>query len=55
MKNVPGKKTDMRDSEWIATLLRAGLLRSSFVPEKSIRELRHLTRYRKSIVRDVAA
>jgi transposase len=53
MKNVPGKKTDMRDSEWIATLLRAGLLRSSFIPEKRIRELRHLTRYRKSIVRDV--
>lgn len=53
MKNVPGKKTDMRDSEWIATLLRAGLLRSSFIPEKRIRELRHLTRYRKNIVRDV--
>jgi transposase len=55
MKNVPGKKTDMRDSEWIATLLRAGLLRSSFIPEKRIRELRHLTRYRKSIVHDVTA
>jgi transposase len=55
MKNVPGKKTDMRDSEWIATLLRAGLLRSSFIPEKRIRELRHLTRYRKNIVRDVTA
>ena len=55
MKNVPGKKTDMRDSEWIATLLRAGLLRSSFVPEKRIRELHHLTRYRKSIVHDVTA
>jgi transposase len=53
MKNVPGRKTDMRDAEWIATLLRAGLLRSSFIPEKSIRELRHLTRYRKGIVRDV--
>jgi len=55
MKNVPGRKTDMRDAEWIATLLRAGLLRSSFIPEKSIRELRHLTRYRKSIVHDVTA
>lgn len=42
MKNVPGKKTDMRDAEWIATLLRAGLLNASFIPEKSIRELRHL-------------
>ena len=55
MKNVPGRKTDMREAEWIATLLRAGLLRSSFIPEKSIRELRHLTRYRKSIVHDVTA
>jgi transposase len=55
IKNVPGRKTDMRDSEWIATLLRAGLLRSSFIPEKCIRELRHLTRYRKSIVHDVTA
>ena len=55
MKNVPGKKTDMRDSEWIATLLRAGLLHSSFAPEKQIRGLRHLTRYRKSIVHDMAA
>jgi len=55
MKNVPGKKTDMRDAEWIATLLRAGLLRGSFIPDKEIRELRHLTRYRKSIVRDVAS
>ena len=55
MKNVPGRKTDMRDAEWIATLLRAGLLRSSFIPEKSIRELRRLTRYRKSIVHDVTA
>jgi len=55
MKNVPGKKTDMRDSEWIATLLRAGLLNGSFIPAKEIRELRHLTRYRKSIVYDVTS
>lgn len=55
MKNVPGKKTDMRDAEWIATLLRAGLLNASFIPEKSIRELRHLTRYRKSIVHDITS
>ncbi|MBR6755468.1 MAG: IS110 family transposase [Peptococcaceae bacterium] len=55
MKNVPGKKTDMRDSQWIATLLRAGLLRGSFIPAKSFRELRHLTRYRKSIVRDITS
>lgn len=55
MKNVPGRKTDMRDAEWIATLLRAGLLRGSFIPDKAFRELRHLTRYRKSIVHDITA
>ena len=55
MKNVPGKKTDMRDAEWIATLLRAGLLNASFIPDKSIRELRHLVRYRKSIVHDITS
>ncbi len=55
MKNVPGKKTDMRDSEWIATLLRAGLLNGSFIPDKEIREFRHLTRYRKSIVNDITS
>ncbi|MBD5170270.1 MAG: IS110 family transposase [Oscillibacter sp.] len=55
MKNVPGRKTDMRDAQWIATLLRAGLLKGSFIPEKAFRELRHLTRYRKSIVHDITA
>ncbi len=55
MKNVPGKKTDMRDSEWIATLLRAGLLNGSFIPDKEIREFRHLTRYRKSVVNDITS
>ena len=55
IKNVPGKKTDMKDAEWIATLLRAGLLNGSFIPDKEVRELRHLTRYRKSVVRDVSA
>jgi transposase len=53
MKNVPGKKTDMRDAEWIATLLRAGLLRGSFVPEHDIRDLRQYTRYRKALIRDI--
>lgn len=53
MKNVPGKKTDMRDAEWIATLLRAGLLNGSFIPTKPFRELRQLTRYRKALVRDI--
>jgi transposase len=55
MKNVPGKKTDMRDAEWIATLLRAGLLKGSFVPESDIRDLRQYTRYRKALVRDITS
>ena len=55
MKNVPGKKTDMRDSEWISTLLRAGLLNGSFIPEKRIREFRDLNRYRKSVIRDITS
>jgi transposase len=53
MRNVPGKKTDVNDAEWIADLLRSGLLRGSFVPPKNIRELRELTRYRKKIVQDI--
>ncbi|GEA17589.1 IS110 family transposase [Moorella sp. E306M] len=55
MKNVPGKKTDMKDAEWIANLLRAGLLEGSFIPSKPIRELRNLTRYRKSIIEEIAS
>jgi len=53
MRNIPGRKTDIKDSEWIASLLRAGLLRGSFIPPLEIRELRELTRYRKSIVGDI--
>jgi transposase len=55
IKNVPGKKTDMRDAEWIATLLRAGLLKSSFVPEHDIRDLRQYARYRKALIRDITS
>jgi len=44
--HVPGHKTDVRDCEWLADLLRHGLLRGSFVPERSQRELRELVRYR---------
>ncbi len=55
MKNVPGKKTGMRDSEWISTLLRAGLLNGSSIPEKRIREFRDLNRYRKSVIRDITS
>jgi transposase len=50
MKAVPGRKTDVKDSEWIADLLRHGLLRASFIPPQPIRELRELTRYRKTLV-----
>lgn len=48
MKALPGRKTDVSDAEWIADLLQHGLLRASFVPEREQRELRELTRYRKS-------
>lgn len=54
LKRVPGRKTDVKDSEWLAQLLECGLLRSSFVPPAAIRELRDLTRYRVQQVRDRA-
>lgn len=54
MKNVPGKKTDIKDSQWIASLLRAGLLKPSYVPPHDIRELRDLTRYRKNMVQETS-
>jgi transposase len=50
VKNLPGRKTDMKDAEWIAKLLRCGLIEKSFVPPTDIRELRDLTRYRKKLV-----
>jgi transposase len=52
MRAVPGKKTDVKDAEWIADLLRHGLLRASFIPSAAIRELRELTRYRKTLVQE---
>src|SRR5688572_16069695 len=52
LKRVPGRKTDVKDSEWLAQLLECGLLRASFVPPPAIRELRDLTRYRVPQVRD---
>ena len=55
VKKVPGRKTDVKDAEWIADLLCYGLLRSSFVPPKPIRELRDLTRYRRKLVESQAA
>ena len=47
-----GRKTDVKDAEWLADLLRHGLLRASFIPPPEIRELRELTRYRESLVRE---
>ena len=51
LKHVPGRKTDVIDAQWIAEILSYGLLRGSFVPPAPIRELRDLTRYRKSPIR----
>ena len=52
IKAVPGRKTDIKDSEWIADLLRHGLLRPSFIPNRAQRELRELVRYRRRLVQD---
>lgn len=55
MKNVPGKKTDTKDSHWIASLLRVGLLRGSFIPAKHIRDFRQYTRYRKTMNHEITS
>lgn len=55
VKAVPGRKTDVRDCAWLADLLRHGLMRSSFVPDRPARELRELTRYRSSLVHERSA
>jgi transposase len=52
VKQVPGRKTDVLDAQWLCRLLEAGLLKASLVPPKPIRTLRNLTRYRKSNIRD---
>jgi transposase len=52
LKHVPGRKTDVQDSEWLAQLLECGLLKASFVPPPEIRDLRDLTRYRGQQARD---
>jgi hypothetical protein len=54
VKAVPGRKTDVKDAEWLAELLRHGLLRASFIPPVAQRELRDLTRYRSTFVRQRA-
>jgi transposase len=50
VKNVPGRKTDMADAEWLADVAAHGMVRPSLVPEPGVREVRDLTRYRKSLV-----
>lgn len=54
IKSVPGRKTDVKDAEWIAKLLRHGLLKASFIPDRNQRELRELVRYRRSIIEERA-
>jgi len=54
MKAVPGRKTDVKDAEWIAKLLSQGLLKPSFIPDREQRELRELTRFRKSQIEERA-
>lgn len=55
IKNVPGRKTDVSDSEWIAKLLRVGLIEPSFIPSEDLRELRDLCRLRKKRVGNLTA
>lgn len=54
IKAVPGRKTDVKDAEWIARLLRHGLIQGSFVPNRELRELREIVRYRRSIIEERA-
>ncbi len=54
IKAVPGRKSDVNDAEWIAKLLRHGLLKASFIPDRNQRELRELVRYRRSIIEERA-
>jgi transposase len=55
VKNVPGKKTDQKDSQWLAKLLLAGLLKASFIPNNQIRELRSLVRYKTKLIRHISS
>ena len=54
MKALPGRKTDIKDAEWIADLLRHGLLKASYIPSREQRELREVARYRKSLIEERA-
>lgn len=55
IKNVPGQKTDKKDSIWISKLLLSGLLKGSFVPPKHIRNLRDLTRYKRKVIEQISS
>ena len=55
VKNIPGRKTDVKDSEWLCSLLKHGLVKKSFIPPIDIRHLRELTRYRKSLIQQRSA
>jgi len=55
IKNVPGRKTDVKDSEWLCKLLRSGLVRGSFIPPIEIRELRDLTRYKRKLIQNITS
>lgn len=55
IKNVPGQKTDKKDSKWIAKLLLSGLLKGSFVPPRHIRDLRDLTRYKRKVIEQISS
>jgi len=54
VKAVPGRKTDVKDAEWLADLLRHGLVRASFIPPRWQRELRDLVRYRRTLIQELA-
>jgi transposase len=55
VKNVPGRKTDVKDAEWLCKLLRSGLVRGSFIPPKEVRELRDLTRYKRKLIQTITS
>jgi len=55
VKNVPGRKTDVQDSEWLCKLLRSGLVRGSFIPPRPVRELRDLTRYKRKLIQTITS
>lgn len=54
IKGVPGRKTDVKDAEWIADLVRHGLVKASFIPNRELRELREITRYRQELIEERA-